>query len=890
VRITADDDFGVQSVRLIYRVASGSPEPTQLQARPLWKSDVVPAPGKAPEKHKELTDAWDLSSLSLSPGAIITFYAEARDFDNLKGPNLGKSRELRLRIATPEEIARQLDDRRREIYEETARILAMQKQGQRPVEEALRTLTRTQKLEQVERDALKNSEMIQRQVSSRVTSPSDGLDEQVQQFLRDLENFKLNVPDVRAQMERMKQSVNRIRQNHLAPAEQGLTRSLKALDDQPPSNSQPAAQQPSQQGAQPQPNQATRPAAPDAAAQAQPKNDAAKSSTAAGKESAPAKDQQASTDAGKQSAASKGSTQPPSSATGKESAAQKGDPQPPSSPAGKETAESKGDTQPQNGGQEQQPSGADQKPPQSGQTPSRQSPQVALTETKRSQQAIADELQKMLDGMSEFETFREAVKDAQKLLKEQEDAMKQSAEAASKPELMGKPAEALNEAQKAQLENLASRQAELAKGLQNLEGKMEEMAQRNDASDPLSSAALREAAQQSRQKGTSAKMNQSGEQLAKNQMGSARAGQEQARNDLKELVDALQNTHDRSLARLVKELKKAEAELEKLRQRQAKNLVKTEKARQAKDPQKRKEDLQRLAKEQGEIQKELSRQLQRLSKLRADAAAQAGSKASGKMSQAQQDLDQDQGEQAEKDQEETLADLQDAQDELEQARQDAEEQLAMEQLAKMGDTLKSLSQRQDKIVEETAGFEKARGARKGQLSLAQRNEVRNLGKVQEGMKDETGELIEKLEGAPVFALTLKRAAEAMENASQRLAKLQTDDDTQRSERGAAKRFQQLIEALKPDPAKPGGEQPGGGGGGGGGGSDDRIPTVAQLKMLKQLQQEINERTEYFDELRSRKKELTPAQEDELKALEEAERSIADLARDLTRPRRDDGEN
>ncbi|HEV3122086.1 MAG TPA: DUF4175 family protein, partial [Isosphaeraceae bacterium] len=34
VRITADDDFGVQSVRLIYRVASGSPEPTQLQARP----------------------------------------------------------------------------------------------------------------------------------------------------------------------------------------------------------------------------------------------------------------------------------------------------------------------------------------------------------------------------------------------------------------------------------------------------------------------------------------------------------------------------------------------------------------------------------------------------------------------------------------------------------------------------------------------------------------------------------------------------------------------------------------------------------------------------------------------------------------------------------------
>ena len=37
--------------------------------------------------------------------------------------------------------------------------------------------------------------------------------------------------------------------------------------------------------------------------------------------------------------------------------------------------------------------------------------------------------------------------------------------------------------------------------------------------------------------------------------------------------------------------------------------------------------------------------------------------------------------------------------------------------------------------------------------------------VQEAIKDETAELIEKLEGAPVFALTLKRAAAAMDTAA-----------------------------------------------------------------------------------------------------------------------------
>ena len=63
------------------------------------------------------------------------------------------------------------------------------------------------------------------------------------------------------------------------------------------------------------------------------------------------------------------------------------------------------------------------------------------------------------------------------------------------------------------------------------------------------------------------------------------------------------------------------------------------------------------------------------------------------------------------------------------------------------------------------------------------------------------ELTRRLEGAPVFALTLKRAVEGMEVAAQRLQTVKTDEDTQRAERAAAKRFKQLIDALKPDPAK-----------------------------------------------------------------------------------------
>jgi hypothetical protein len=61
-------------------------------------------------------------------------------------------------------------------------------------------------------------------------------------------------------------------------------------------------------------------------------------------------------------------------------------------------------------------------------------------------------------------------------------------------------------------------------------------------------------------------------------------------------------------------------------------------------------------------------------------------------------------------------------------------------------------------------------------------------------------------------------------------------------------------------------------------------------MLKALQEEINERTEYFDEQKRRGKELTPEQAAELDKLHEDQGALADLVRDLTRPKKDDAED
>ncbi|AMV37323.1 DUF4175 family protein [Planctomyces sp. SH-PL62] len=736
VAIDVDDDYGIHSARMLYQIASGDSEPHDAVALPLWSAPPPEAaeasvgPGSAGTaapsaaaliKHQSIRHDWDLGPLALPPGAIVTFHADARDFDAISGPNRGKSRELRLRIVAKEEAARQFDEARRALREEIARTLAMQKQAAAPVADAARALDQAEALTKPQRDDLDNAGLVQRQVAGRLDDREDGLERNLRRLLDDLQNFKLDNAPAKEQMEHMLAQIVQMREKNLGAAEQALNRARKNLD-------------------------------------------AARDQAPAGPQNQPAQPNEAVAD-------------------------QPGENQ----PAGQADAEA-AKAQPGEAGEDQQAADRGAK----------EAAKEALAQARENQGAVADELQKMLDELGEFETYRGVVKDAQDLLKKQEQAIKQSADAAARPELAGKDQAELTPEQKADLANQATRQQELAGGLQDLQEKMDQMAARLDQTDPLAASALREAAQASRDAQTAAKMEEAARGVEKNQMGQARAGQEAAKQDLKELVDLVQNRRERELARLVKELKKAETDLRALRARQAENLKATREAKNIADAQKRKDELQKLGKEQAQIQEELKKQLQKLAKLNADAAAKAGGRASSRMSKAQEQMDADDAEQAGGEEEEALADLNDAQDELEQTRRDAEEKLADEQLARMGDQLKSLSERQTKLVGDAEGFDKIRHDA-GDLTRGQRVGVRNLGQIQSGLKEETGDLVKRLDGAPVFALTLRRASDDMDSAAAGLAAIKTDQETLDAARAAAKRFEQLMDALKRDDGKNGGQ-------------------------------------------------------------------------------------
>ncbi|HZT80237.1 MAG TPA: hypothetical protein VFA26_08445, partial [Gemmataceae bacterium] len=267
----------------------------------------------------------------------------------------------------------------------------------------------------------------------------------------------------------------------------------------------------------------------------------------------------------------------------------------------------------------------------------------------------------------------------------------------------------------------------------------------------------------------------------------------------------------------------------------------------------------------------------------------------------------DQGQAGDEQQDDALDRLDEAQRELERAREDTEEELAREQLAKVADLIKRIKERHEGFIAERERIQDELLRQKQWRGL-----LISLGRLAEaqgetGLAGETASLAEeKLKGAPIFAKTMKKSADAMKGAAEKIiehrqqvsdggkAETPAGAEAARLQKEALRRLDQLLEALKEEPGAPlraqkkkqDGQQPGGGeggGGGGGGGGGDGIPPLAQLKLLRAMQAEINQRTDEFTRQHPDKDKMDDRAKAELKALQRDQQEVAELLEELTRP-------
>ena len=412
---------------------------------------------------------------------------------------------------------------------------------------------------------------------------------------------------------------------------------------------------------------------------------------------------------------------------------------------------------------------------------------------------------------------------------------------------------------------------------------MEQLGNETSAGHESANPSIADALQMAHDLALSAQMRESSQAIEKNRVGQSLAGQASIERGLDELLDVMSNRREQDLHGLVKKLREAENKLDDLRHEQAglrKQLQSlTEELKQpGADKESIKRQLERLTRQQRQLEQETNRLARQLQRLQAERAAAAASQASGAMEQAAGAGDHGDAEQADERSQAAEHDLDEAQKQLRKARRQAERDLAQEQLAKISEAIKSLEERQARIVDETATYDRHRQSPQG-LTRAQAQSVIDLGRTQADLGSETAQTAEKIAAAEVFHLALEEAADEMATAGARLAKRDTAAETQQAAGRALEHLRQILAAMAEDKdaASPKNDgNPPGGAGGGGDQQGEAIADLAEVKLLKSMQDQLNQRTRELDQAVGKQATQTEAQQREYTEIARQQGRLAGL--------------
>jgi hypothetical protein len=110
----ARDDFGLQEIRLVYRVSS-RPEGEQRR--------VLARFLKSKRRVRRRDFRWDLAVLQLEPGDTVQFYIEGLDSDTVMGPKAGRSATRNLKVFSAREHHQTLNQRAQQLWEKLLALL-----------------------------------------------------------------------------------------------------------------------------------------------------------------------------------------------------------------------------------------------------------------------------------------------------------------------------------------------------------------------------------------------------------------------------------------------------------------------------------------------------------------------------------------------------------------------------------------------------------------------------------------------------------------------------------------------------------------------------------------------------------------------------------------------
>lgn len=512
----------------------------------------------------------------------------------------------------------------------------------------------------------------------------------------------------------------------------------------------------------------------------------------------------------------------------------------------------------------------------------------ALDDAQTQQTAALTRLQELQDLLSEWRDQRDVSRELNSLIAEQDALQKDSAELGR--QTLSKSSADLSAQEKADLGKMAARQMKMAERVDQFRKQLQQTAEGLQQRDPDAAERFNDAREELTNDGTAGKLREAAQGIADNQIGTASQTQQQALNDLQDLDKQLKREPTDDTETLIKQIEQVQNEFDTLRKEQAELQQETQQAAgQPNSPQKT-EKLEQLRQRQEALKEKLAQAERRLERLRLRPPTEAAERAQERLDRINEKLqDPDLADEAADEMQQAVDDLEQVQRDLALEKRVAQERLAVEELERIEDQLRSLLRQQEGVITETERLETERVAR-GNLTRGQLRTLRDLAEVERGLQGDAEQMEKSLKVAEVFSLVLRRTARSLKMAADRLADKQSGAAVVTLERDAVKKIESLLLVLKQEPSKAqaNGEQPQEGPKQEDGPPKpeqapppgESLPQLAQLKLLKVLQEEFLERTQFLDGLRDKDGKLPEDAAKELEQLASEQAELADLTRDM----------
>ncbi len=850
IKILAKDDLGLKSVRISYTL---NDDPTDKliplvsaaeQAEPL----VLSTPDYV----------WKLADLSLEPGNRITIRAEATDnYDLGPVPHVGKSAPRTISIVSKDEKQKELAGRVGDLLEDLQQATTLQERARQQTTELQTQLNTAGELRSQDLDQLHRIELDQRQAASRLNRPADGVQSQAQQLQEEFRANKLDDPETELRLNRIIEELSRLGREQFPEIESALTRAAKQAEDQTRSGS------PSE-GDDPKPESGTK--------------------SEPGTKTRPDKKPQSANLPAANSPSIPGTPEPKNPPTSK--------PDPSKTNAAKPDQDKPDQDRPGADGEKTRPEpGTDPANEKAPKGPAGSQLDSALTEAQTRQSQALEKLQELQGLLSEWRDQRDVSRELNSLIAEQEAIQKDSTELGG--QTLSKSAADLSPQQKADLAKMATRQLKNAERVEQFRKQLQQAAEALQQRDPDAADRFKEAQEELNNDGTSGKLREAAQGITDNQIGEASQMQKQALDDLRDLDKQLKREPTDDVETLVKQIDQVQQEFETLRKEQEELKKQTQQiAGQPNSPEKT-EQLQQLQQKQQELSEKIDQAERRLEKLRLRSPTEAAERAQERLDRIQEQLqDPNQIDDAGEQMQQVLDDLEQVQRDLALEKRVAMERLAVEELEKIQDQLQALLNQQQGVITETERLS-VELAQRGSLTRAQLKTLRDLAEVERGLQADAEQMEKSLKVAEVFSLVLRRLSRSLKMSADRLTEKKVDAAALALQRDAVKKIESLLAVLKPEERKPqaNGEQspppPGQGQNPDeqpkpeqGQPPGESLPQLAQLKLLKALQEEFLERTQLLDSLKDKDGKFPESAAAELEDLAREQSELADLTRDV----------